>query len=77
MRILLVEDDAEAAAYAAKGLREAGHVVEHALDGETGSNMASSGDYDAYVIDRMLPKMDGLTLLSRQREDGDETPALF
>ena len=77
MRILLVEDDAEAAAYAAKGLREAGHVVEHALDGETGLRMATAGDYDAYVIDRMLPKMDGLTLLSHQRDGGDETPALF
>lgn len=77
MRILLIEDDAEAAAYAAKGLREAGHVVDHALDGESGVGMASAGDYDAYVIDRMLPKMDGLTLLSHRRGDGDETPALF
>ncbi|WP_089411995.1 response regulator transcription factor [Amphiplicatus metriothermophilus] len=77
MRILLVEDDAEAAAYVAKGLREAGHVVDHALDGETGLNMAGAGDYDAYVIDRMLPKLDGVSLLTRRREDGDETPALF
>jgi len=77
MRILLVEDDAEAAAYVAKGLREAGHVVDHALDGEAGLNMANSGGYDAFVIDRMLPKMDGLSLLSKRREDGDETPALF
>ena len=77
MRILLVEDDAEAAAYAAKGLREAGHVVDHALDGESGLNMAGAGDYDAYVIDRMLPKMDGLSLLSNRRGDGDLTPALF
>jgi len=77
MRILLVEDDAEAAAYAAKGLRDAGHVVDHALDGESGLNMATSGGYDAYVIDRMLPKMDGLSLLSNRREEGDETPALF
>ena len=77
MRILLVEDDAEAAAYAAKGLRGAGHVVDHALDGEAGLNMAAAGDYDAYVIDRMLPKMDGLSLLSKRRDDSDETPALF
>ncbi|MEX6632139.1 response regulator transcription factor [Hyphococcus lacteus] len=77
MRILLVEDDAEAAAYVAKGLREAGHVVDHALDGEAGLNMANSGGYDAFVIDRMLPKMDGLSLLSKRRDDGDETPALF
>ncbi len=77
MRILLVEDDAEAAAYAAKGLRGAGHVVDHALDGEAGLNMAAAGDYDAYVIDRMLPKMDGLSLLSQRRVDSDDTPALF
>lgn len=77
MRILLVEDDAEAAAYAAKGLRDAGHVVDHALDGESGLNMAASGGYDAFVIDRMLPKMDGLSLLSNRREEGDRTPALF
>lgn len=77
MRVLLVEDDAEAAAYVAKGLREAGHVVDHALDGESGLNMATSGGYDAYVIDRMLPKMDGLSLLSNRRGEGDETPALF
>lgn len=77
MRILLIEDDAEAAAYAAKGLREAGHVVDHALDGESGLNMAGAGDYDAYVIDRMLPKMDGLTVLARRREVSDQTPALF
>ncbi len=77
MRILLIEDDAEAAAFAAKGLREAGHVVDHALDGEAGHKMAAAGDYDAYVVDRMLPKLDGLALLSRRREEGDETPALF
>ena len=77
MRILLVEDDAEAASYAARGLRDAGHVVEHALDGEVGYNMATTGGYDAYVIDRMLPKTDGLTLLSKCRDAGDETPALF
>ncbi len=77
MRILLIEDDAEAAAYAAKGLREAGHVVEHALDGDAGLDMADVGDYDAYVIDRMLPKSDGLSLLAARRSQGDETPALF
>jgi two-component system OmpR family response regulator len=77
MRILLIEDDAEAAAYAAKGLREAGHVVEHALDGESGLDMAGVGDYDAYIIDRMLPKTDGLSLLASRRDEGDETPALF
>ncbi|MEO0983260.1 MAG: response regulator transcription factor [Pseudomonadota bacterium] len=77
MKILLIEDDAEAAAFAAKGLREAGHVVEHALDGEAGINMAGAGHYDAYIIDRMLPKADGLKVLATRRDEGDETPALF
>ena len=77
MRILVVEDDAEAAAFLARGLRGAGHTVDHALDGSQGLNMADVGDYDAYVIDRMLPKVDGLSLLSTRREEGDETPALF
>ena len=77
MRILLIEDDVEAAAFAAKGLRDAGHVVDHAEDGEAGHKMAAAGEYDAYVVDRMLPKMDGLKLLARRRDEGDETPALF
>lgn len=77
MRILVVEDDADAATFLVKGLREAGHAVDHALDGLTGKNMAESGGYDAYVIDRMLPGMDGVTLLEDRRTDGDETPALF
>lgn len=77
MRILVIEDDAEAAAFLAKNLREAGHVVDHALDGEGGLNMAGAGDYDAFVIDRMLPKLDGVSMLARLREEGDETPALF
>ncbi len=77
MRILVIEDDADAAAHLAKNLREAGHVVDHALDGESGLNMAGAGDYDAYVIDRMLPRVDGVSLLSQRRDTGDETPALF
>ncbi|MEE2690729.1 MAG: response regulator transcription factor [Pseudomonadota bacterium] len=77
MRILVIEDDAEAAAFLSKGLREAGHAVDHALDGEAGLNMAGAGDYDAYVVDRMLPKLDGVTLLERLRDEGDETPAIF
>lgn len=77
MRILVVEDDASAAAFLVKGLREAGHAVDHALDGATGLNMAESGVYDAYVIDRMLPALDGLSLLEKRRDVGDETPALF
>jgi len=77
MKILVVEDDADAATFLVKGLRQAGHSVDHALDGNTGKNMAETGAYDAYVIDRMLPGMDGLTMLETLRADGDETPALF
>lgn len=77
VRILLIEDDEEAAALAARGMRQAGHVVDHAPAGKTGMDMASAAGYDVYVIDRMLPEIDGLTLLSRRREQGDETPALF
>ncbi len=77
MRILVVEDDAEAAAFLSRGLRGAGHSVDHAIDGAQGLTMADAGDYDAYVIDRMLPKLDGLSLLNDRRETGDDTPALF
>jgi two-component system, OmpR family, response regulator len=77
MRILVIEDDASAAAFLVKGLREAGHAVDHSLDGATGLNMAEAGGYDAFVIDRMLPELDGLSLLQKRRDVGDETPALF
>ncbi|GAB4536595.1 MAG: response regulator transcription factor [Parvularculaceae bacterium] len=77
MRVLVIEDDAAAASFMAKGLRESGHVVDHAADGPTGLVMAEAGGYDAYIIDRMLPGLDGLKILSRRREVGDETPALF
>ncbi|MEM6650486.1 MAG: response regulator [Pseudomonadota bacterium] len=77
MKILVVEDDADAATFVIKGLRDAGHSVDHALDGKAGQNMASAGGYDAYVIDRMMPEIDGLTMLEGLRDGGDETPALF
>ena len=77
MRILVVEDDEIAAEYVRKGLMEAGHVVDLAGDGELGLEMAKSADYDALVLDRMLPKRDGLSLLTELREDGDSTPVLI
>jgi two-component system OmpR family response regulator len=77
MRILLIEDDREAAAYLAKALREAGHVADHAADGETGAAMAGDGGYDVLVVDRMLPKRDGLSIVEELRRHGDQTPALF
>jgi len=77
MRILLIEDDKEAAAYLVKALREAGHVADHAADGDTGADMAGEGGYDVLVVDRMLPRMDGLSLIRSLREQDDATPALI
>jgi len=76
MRILLVEDDAEAAAYLAKALREAGHVADLAGDGEEGLSFAEDGGYDVLIVDRMLPKLDGLSLIGALRKAGVQTPTL-
>jgi two-component system, OmpR family, response regulator len=77
MRMLVVEDDIEAQRYLVNGLRESGHVVDDAFDGETGLTLALSRPYDVAVIDRMLPKMDGLRLVQELREHGNATPILF
>ena len=77
MRLLIVEDDAEAAAYLTKALREVGHVADHAADGLEGYAMAEGGGYDVLVVDRMLPRLDGLSLIRSLREQKDETPALI
>ncbi|HYC03682.1 MAG TPA: response regulator transcription factor [Azospirillaceae bacterium] len=76
MKILVIEDDIQAAAYMAKGLREAGHVVDHARDGTEGLFLAGSEHYDVLVVDRMLPGRDGLSLLGVLRATGNDTPAL-
>ncbi|MBD3844520.1 two-component system OmpR family response regulator [Bosea sp. OAE752] len=77
MRLLIVEDDAEAAAYLTKAFREVGHIADHAADGLEGYAMAEGGGYDVLVIDRMLPRLDGLSLIRSLREQKDETPALI
>jgi len=77
MRILIVEDDVEAAAYLAKALREAGHIADHAVDGVVGGDMAAAGNYDVLVVDRMLPNRDGLSLIEEMRDKGDQTPVLI
>jgi two-component system OmpR family response regulator len=77
MRILLIEDDKEAAAYLCKALREAGHVPDHAIDGDAGADLAGGGGYDVLVVDRMLPKRDGLSIIEELRHRGDDTPALI
>jgi len=77
MRILVVEDDLEAQRYLVKGLREAGHVVDDASDGETGLTLAMSRNYEVAIIDRMLPKLDGIRLVEAMREERNMTPVLF
>ncbi len=77
MRILLIEDDREAAAYLVKGLKEAGYAVEHAADGRDGLHRASSEDFDLLIVDRMLPGLDGLAVIETLRAQGHETPILI
>jgi len=77
MRILLIEDDSEVASYILNGLAELGHVGEHVADGREGLILAATGSYDALVIDRMLPGLEGLAVLKTLRGAGVKTPALF
>ena len=77
MKILIVEDDLEAAAYLSKAFREAGIVLDHASDGESGLFLATENSYDVLVIDRMLPRRDGLSLISELRRRNIHTPALI
>ncbi len=76
MRILIVEDDVEAARYLQKGLGESGHVADLAADGETGLIMADGGGYDVLIIDRMLPGLDGLALIKALRAKDQQVPVL-
>ncbi|MFX8585689.1 response regulator, partial [Acinetobacter baumannii] len=73
----LIEDDREAAVYLTKALREAGHTVDHAGDGEVGWHYAETGNYDVLVVDRMLPRRDGLSVIEGLRAKGDQTPVLI
>jgi two-component system, OmpR family, response regulator len=77
MRLLIIEDDREAAEYLIKAFREVGHVADCASDGEDGAAMALDGEYDVLIIDRMLPKRDGLSVIGTLRAEGVETPALI
>ncbi len=76
-RVLVVEDDVDTADYVAKGLREAGFTVEHVADGRDGLYMASSSAFDAIIMDRMLPGMDGLSVVRALRAANVETPILI
>ena len=77
MRILVIEDDSEAAAYLVKAFREVGHVADVCGNGLDGYAMARDGTYDVLIVDRMLPKLDGLSLIGGLREQKIETPVLI
>lgn len=77
MRLLLVEDSERLCRYLVKGLRQLGYAVDVASDGEQGLWLATENEYDAIVLDRMLPKMDGIVVLQRLRESGRNTPVLM
>jgi two-component system OmpR family response regulator len=77
MRILIIEDDQATAAYIHKGLLEAGHTADIANQGDSGLSMAISENYQAIIVDRMLPVVDGLTIISTLRSQNNHTPALI
>jgi len=77
MRILVIEDDREAATWLIKGLTESGHVADLAADGEEGLALARERVHDVLIVDRMLPVMDGLAVIRTLRAEGNKTPALI
>ena len=77
MRVLLVEDDRQVVSFLLKALREVGAVVDHAADGREGLFLAAGEKYDVLIIDRMLPKLDGLAIVRTLRASGNSTPVLI
>ncbi len=77
MRVLLIEDDKELADFVAKGLKEQGHVTEICQDGKEGLYLATIESFDVLVVDRMLPKLDGLTIIKTLRGANDKVPVLI
>ena len=77
MRILVIEDDTETAAYVVGGLRSSGHDADQVSDGRAGLMTAASGDYDAIVVDRMLPGIDGVAIVKAIRNAGVKAAVLF
>ncbi|HOP48207.1 MAG TPA: response regulator transcription factor [Desulfobacteraceae bacterium] len=77
MRILLVEDDLKIASFIEKGLKSAGFAVDHTPDGQEGLDMALTEPYDAAIIDIMLPKLDGLSIIERIRKEDIHTPVII
>ena len=76
MRILVIEDDKEVSDYIVKGLKESGHLAEQSFDGKDGLFLATSENYDVLLVDRMLPFLDGLTIIKTLRGAGNDTPAI-
>lgn len=77
MRVLVIEDDAKIASFLVRGLCEEGYAVDSAADGETGLHLAMTEIYDAAIVDLMLPKLDGLTLIGQMREARRTTPVII
>ena len=77
MRVLVIEDDKDAATWLVKGLKESGHIADLATDGEQGLALAKEAVHDVLVVDRMLPKLDGLSIIRSIRADGITTPVLI
>ncbi len=77
MRLLVIEDDRETAQFLQKALKESGHTADLAADGETGLSMAQGAQYDALIVDRMLPKLDGLSVVKSLRSEANRTPVLI
>jgi len=77
MRVLIVEDDLTIAAFLVKGFKESGFAVDHAADGEAGAHLALSVPYDVAIVDLMLPRIDGLSLIQRMRDQRVRTPVII
>ena len=77
MRILVVEDDIKSAEHLIKSLREHGHTVDWAKNGEEGLHYVHTASYEVLIVDRVMPKMDGVTFMEKVRDDGVRTPAIF
>ena len=77
MRVLVIEDDQETASFLRRALKEQGHVAEYAGDGQTGLELARANAYDVLIVDRMLPKRDGLAVIGALRAEEIRTPALI
>ena len=77
MRVLVIEDDQETAAFLKRALKESGHIAEYAADGQLGLDLARTNAYDVLIVDRMLPKLDGLSVIKALRAEEIRTPALI